>query len=249
MELLIIAYACKTSSARNIIGVIPYLPYSRHSKMRKRGCIVSKLLAKMMCKAGAYSIFVFFSFESSMSIVKSVLPFTLGLTHVLTIDLHSKEIQGFFDVPVDNLRASPFLLDHIRREVISFTVLFPGSTIFLLFKREIWRWTEITALFLDSRLSKCSDRGERSGLCEEGYFIRWATASWWENLLLFFPAEWSKLTIFLLWIFRYCRYSWYSQGRAGGAARRGKLPTAVYIRQHGIPDSTFHQHGLGFLPR
>ncbi|OQV13098.1 Phosphoribosyl pyrophosphate synthase-associated protein 2 [Hypsibius exemplaris] len=91
MELLIIAYACKTSSARNIIGVIPYLPYSRHSKMRKRGCIVSKLLAKMMCKA--------------------------GLTHVLTIDLHSKEIQGFFDVPVDNLRASPFLLDYIRKEI------------------------------------------------------------------------------------------------------------------------------------
>lgn len=52
MELLIMAYACKTSSARNIVGVIPYLPYSKHSKMRKRGCIVSKLLAKMMCKAG-----------------------------------------------------------------------------------------------------------------------------------------------------------------------------------------------------
>ncbi|XP_055351180.1 phosphoribosyl pyrophosphate synthase-associated protein 2-like [Paramacrobiotus metropolitanus] len=91
MELLIIAYACKTSSARNIVGVIPYLPYSKHSKMRKRGCIVAKLLAKMMCKA--------------------------GLTHVLTIDLHSKEIQGFFDVPVDNLRASPFLLEYIRKQI------------------------------------------------------------------------------------------------------------------------------------
>lgn len=50
MELLIMAYACKTSSARNIVGVIPYLPYCKQSKMRKRGCIVSKLLAKMMCK-------------------------------------------------------------------------------------------------------------------------------------------------------------------------------------------------------
>ncbi|XP_037094381.1 LOW QUALITY PROTEIN: phosphoribosyl pyrophosphate synthase-associated protein 2-like [Pollicipes pollicipes] len=91
MELLVMAYACKTSSARNIIGVIPYLPYSKQSKMRKRGCIVSKLLAKMMCKA--------------------------GLTHIITMDLHQKEIQGFFDCPVDNLRASPFLLNYIREQI------------------------------------------------------------------------------------------------------------------------------------
>ena len=49
MELLIMAYACRTSSAKNIVGVVPYLPYCKQSKMRKRGCIVSKLLAKMMC--------------------------------------------------------------------------------------------------------------------------------------------------------------------------------------------------------
>ncbi|XP_046740785.1 phosphoribosyl pyrophosphate synthase-associated protein 2 isoform X2 [Diprion similis] len=88
MELLIMAYACKTSSAKNIVGVIPYLPYSKQCKMRKRGCIVSKLLAKMMCKS--------------------------GLTHIITMDLHQKEIQGFFDCPVDNLRASPFLLQYIQ---------------------------------------------------------------------------------------------------------------------------------------
>lgn len=91
MELMIMAYACKTSSARNIVGVIPYLPYSKQSKMRKRGCIVSKLLAKMMCKA--------------------------GLTHIITMDLHQKEIQGFFDCPVDNLRASPFLLQYIQEQI------------------------------------------------------------------------------------------------------------------------------------
>ena len=50
--MLIMAYAFRTSSARKIVGVIPYLPYSKQSKMRKRGCIVSKLLAKMMCKSG-----------------------------------------------------------------------------------------------------------------------------------------------------------------------------------------------------
>ncbi|XP_044758698.1 phosphoribosyl pyrophosphate synthase-associated protein 2 [Coccinella septempunctata] len=88
MELLIMAYACKTSSAKSVVGVIPYLPYSKQCKMRKRGCIVTKLLAQMMCKS--------------------------GLTHLITMDLHQKEIQGFFDCPVDNLRASPFLLQYIQ---------------------------------------------------------------------------------------------------------------------------------------
>ncbi|XP_051988524.1 phosphoribosyl pyrophosphate synthase-associated protein 1 isoform X1 [Xyrauchen texanus] len=91
MELLIIAYALKTSCAKNIIGVIPYFPYSKQCKMRKRGSIVCKLLASMLAKA--------------------------GLTHIITMDLHQKEIQGFFSFPVDNLRASPFLLQYIQEEV------------------------------------------------------------------------------------------------------------------------------------
>ncbi|XP_051987769.1 phosphoribosyl pyrophosphate synthase-associated protein 2 isoform X1 [Xyrauchen texanus] len=91
MELLVMVYACRTSCARNIIGVIPYFPYSKQCKMRKRGSIVSKLLASMMCKA--------------------------GLTHLITMDLHQKEIQGFFNLPVDNLRASPFLLQYIQEEI------------------------------------------------------------------------------------------------------------------------------------
>eukprot|EP00057_Strongylocentrotus_purpuratus_P018612 XP_011673086.1 PREDICTED: phosphoribosyl pyrophosphate synthase-associated protein 2 [Strongylocentrotus purpuratus] len=91
MELLIIAYACKTSCARSIVAVIPYLPYSKQSQMRKRGSIVAKLLATMLCKS--------------------------GVTHVITMDLHHKEIQGFFDVPVDNLRASPFLVQYIQEHI------------------------------------------------------------------------------------------------------------------------------------
>lgn len=43
--------------------------------------------------------------------------FALGLTHIITMDLHQKEIQGFFSFPVDNLRASPFLLQYIQEEV------------------------------------------------------------------------------------------------------------------------------------
>lgn len=42
-----------------------------------------------------------------------------GLTHLITMDLHQKEIQGFFNIPVDNLRASPFLLQYIQEEVCS----------------------------------------------------------------------------------------------------------------------------------
>ncbi|KAL8587457.1 Phosphoribosyl pyrophosphate synthase-associated protein 2 [Nucella lapillus] len=91
MELLIIAYAAKTSCARNIVGVIPYLPYSRQCKMRKRGSIVCKLLATMIGRA--------------------------GFTHIITMDLHQKEVQGFFNVPVDNLRASTFLVDYIQNSI------------------------------------------------------------------------------------------------------------------------------------
>ncbi|KAL0612545.1 Phosphoribosyl pyrophosphate synthase-associated protein 1 [Plecturocebus cupreus] len=91
MELLIMAHALKISCARNIIGVIPSLPYSKPSKMRKRVSIVCKLLASMLAKA--------------------------GLTHIITMDLHPKEIQGFFSFPVDNLRASPFLLRYIQEEI------------------------------------------------------------------------------------------------------------------------------------
>ncbi|XP_022647006.1 phosphoribosyl pyrophosphate synthase-associated protein 2-like [Varroa jacobsoni] len=91
MELLIMAYCCKTSAARNVVAVVPYFPYSKQSKMTKRGCIVSKLLARMMVNA--------------------------GVNHLVTMDLHQKEIQGFFDIPVDNLRASPFLLQYIKQNI------------------------------------------------------------------------------------------------------------------------------------
>ncbi|KAF6027902.1 PRPSAP1 [Bugula neritina] len=91
MELLILAYACKTSCARSIIGVIPYLPYCKQSKMRKRGCVVSRLLADMIQKS--------------------------GFTQLITMDLRYKEIQGFYSFPVDNLRASSYLIQYIRESI------------------------------------------------------------------------------------------------------------------------------------
>ncbi|XP_072208425.1 phosphoribosyl pyrophosphate synthase-associated protein 1 isoform X2 [Excalfactoria chinensis] len=72
------------------IFIIQTIP-SKQSKMRKRGSIVCKLLASMLAKA--------------------------GLTHIITMDLHQKEIQGFFSFPVDNLRASPFLIQYIQEEI------------------------------------------------------------------------------------------------------------------------------------
>ena len=50
-------------------------------------------------------------------VIKPILTFILGLTGLITMDLHSKEIQGFFKCPVDNLRASPFIVQYIQ-EVI-----------------------------------------------------------------------------------------------------------------------------------
>jgi len=88
METLITSYACKSNSCKNIIGVFPYLPYSNQTKMRRRGNISLKLVAQMLVKA--------------------------GFNHIITVDLHSKESQGFFDCAIDNLRASPFLIQYIQ---------------------------------------------------------------------------------------------------------------------------------------
>ncbi|KAG7243733.1 hypothetical protein INR49_011290 [Caranx melampygus] len=80
----------KESVRGQTIFIIQTIP-SKQCKMRKRGSIVCKLLASMLAKA--------------------------GLTHIITMDLHQKEIQGFFSFPVDNLRASPFLIQYIQEEI------------------------------------------------------------------------------------------------------------------------------------
>jgi len=91
MELLIMAYACKTSNCKSIIGVLPCLPYSQQTKMRRRGNISLKLVADMCTKA--------------------------GFDHIITVDLHSKESQAFFSCRMDNLRASPFFIQYIVEAV------------------------------------------------------------------------------------------------------------------------------------
>ena len=87
MELLIISDALRRSSAARITAVIPYFGYARQDRRTKaRTPISAKLVANMMVEA--------------------------GIERVLTMDLHAAQIQGFFDIPVDNLYASPiFALD------------------------------------------------------------------------------------------------------------------------------------------
>ncbi len=87
MELLIITDALKRSSAARITAVIPYFGYARQDRRTKaRTPISAKLVANMMVQA--------------------------GIERILTLDLHAAQIQGFFDIPVDNLYAAPiFALD------------------------------------------------------------------------------------------------------------------------------------------
>ncbi len=87
MELLIIADALRRSSAKRITAVIPYFGYARQDRRTKaRTPITAKLVANMLTEA--------------------------GIERILTMDLHAAQIQGFFDIPVDNLYASPvFALD------------------------------------------------------------------------------------------------------------------------------------------
>lgn len=87
MELLIMADALRRSSAQRITAVIPYFGYARQDRRTKaRTPISAKLVANMMVSA--------------------------GIERILTMDLHAAQIQGFFDIPVDNLYAAPvFALD------------------------------------------------------------------------------------------------------------------------------------------
>ncbi|HXQ64537.1 MAG TPA: ribose-phosphate pyrophosphokinase, partial [Steroidobacteraceae bacterium] len=92
MELLVMADACKRASAGRITAVIPYFGYARQDRRPRatRVAITAKLVANMI--AGA------------------------GVSRVLTIDLHADQIQGFFDIPVDNVYASPVLLGDAWRQ-------------------------------------------------------------------------------------------------------------------------------------
>src|SRR5687767_15342271 len=92
MELLIIIDALRRASARRITAVVPYYGYARQDrKPGPRTPISAKLVANMITRAGA--------------------------DRVLTLDLHAGQIQGFFDIPTDNLFAAPVMLRDIKEKL------------------------------------------------------------------------------------------------------------------------------------
>lgn len=96
MELLFMIDACKRASARRITAVIPLYPYARQDrKDAGRAPITARLMADMLQKAGC--------------------------DHVVMLDLHAPQIQGFFTIPVDNLVATPSIEHYIRNHVLSHT--------------------------------------------------------------------------------------------------------------------------------
>ncbi len=91
MELLVMIDACKRSSAGRITAVIPYYGYARQDRQTKpRDPISAKLTANMLVRAGA--------------------------DHVLTMDIHCTQIQGFFDVPMDNMPGSPLFVRYFKEK-------------------------------------------------------------------------------------------------------------------------------------
>ena len=92
MELLICIDALRRSSAKNITAVIPYFGYARQDrKVVPRTAISAKLVSNLITDAGA--------------------------NRILSVDLHAGQIQGFFDIPVDNLFATPIFARHIKKNI------------------------------------------------------------------------------------------------------------------------------------
>lgn len=110
MELLIMINACKIASASRVTAVIPCFPYARQDKKDKTG---DDKLAELM-KTNEWK------FRSrapiSAKLVANMLS-VAGADHIITMDLHASQIQGFFDIPVDNLYAEPAVLKWIRENI------------------------------------------------------------------------------------------------------------------------------------
>jgi ribose-phosphate pyrophosphokinase len=103
MELLIMIDALKRASADRITAVVPYYGYGRQDrKVAPRAPITAKLMADLITAAGA--------------------------NRVLSMDLHAGQIQGFFNIPVDNLFATPVLFDYMKRNYIDNTVVVSPDT-------------------------------------------------------------------------------------------------------------------------
>jgi len=139
MELLIMIDALRRASAERINAVIPYYGYARQDrKVAPRQPISAKLVANLITEAGA--------------------------SRVLTIDLHAGQIQGFFDIPVDNLYASPIVLEYLRKKFKDDLVLIAPDA------GGVER-TRAFAKRLDASLAIIDKRRERANVAEVMHII------------------------------------------------------------------------------
>ena len=98
LEMLLCIDALKRSSAKNITAVIPYFGYARQDrKVVPRTSISAKLVSNLITKAGA--------------------------DRIVTVDLHAGQIQGFFDIPVDNLFSTPIFARHVKKNIKSKNII------------------------------------------------------------------------------------------------------------------------------
>ena len=135
MELLITIDALRRASARRITAVIPYFGYGRQDrKVGSRTPISAKLVANLLTEAGS--------------------------NRILTLDLHAGQIQGFFDIPVDNLYAAPGMVQDIRATLgdSNLTIVSPDVG-------GVFRARQI-AQRLDADLAIVDKRRERAGVSE-----------------------------------------------------------------------------------
>jgi ribose-phosphate pyrophosphokinase len=140
MELLVILDALKRASARRITAVLPYYGYARQDrKSGSRTPISAKLVANLITVAGA--------------------------NRVLTVDLHAGQIQGFFDIPTDNLFAAPVLIKDIKER-------FPGNNLTIV-SPDVGGVVRARAIAkrLDAGLAIIDKRRERAGVSEVMHII------------------------------------------------------------------------------
>lgn len=126
MELLIMIDALKRASARTINVVIPYYGYARQDrKARPREPITAKLMANLLEKA--------------------------GIDRLITLDLHAPQIQGFFNVPVDQLLGIPILAEHYQKQSLEDLVVVAPATSGLRRARRMANILDVPIAFVDHR--------------------------------------------------------------------------------------------------
>ncbi len=135
MELLVCLDALRRASARRVTAVLPYFGYARQDrKSAPRTPISAKLVANLITTAGAHRL--------------------------LTLDLHAGQIQGFFDIPVDNLYSAPVMTEDIRRSFNNEGLMFVSPDVGGVLR------ARAMAKRLDADLSIVDKRRERAGISE-----------------------------------------------------------------------------------